>query len=145
MLLLLHIIVTYIKVNIITKLQKLYSLPRNPRVGNKLPVLFVEKPLCMGDLSPACKIFIERPVTSSNAWLTPCKYIVKGNIAVICAKVNHNNNLAKLITAIYEIKNIASQRMITITRCHNSKRFSLALTSRMYNTVTGCIVPHTFL
>ena len=35
--LLLHIIVTYIKENIITKLQKFYSLPRNPRAGNKSP------------------------------------------------------------------------------------------------------------
>ena len=57
--LLLNIIMTYIKENIITKLQKLYSPPRNPRVGNKSPMLFVKKPLCMGDLSPACKIFIK--------------------------------------------------------------------------------------
>ena len=60
MLLLLNI-VTYIKENIITKLQKLYSPPRNPRAGNKLPVLFVKKPLCTGNLLPASKIFIERP------------------------------------------------------------------------------------
>ena len=60
--LLLHIIMTYIKENI-TKLQKLYSLPRNPRAGKKSPVLFVKKPLCIGDLSPVQKIFIERPVT----------------------------------------------------------------------------------
>ena len=65
MLLLLQIIVTYIKENIITKLQKLYSQPRNSRAGNKLPALFVKKPLCTGDLSPASKIFIERPETSS--------------------------------------------------------------------------------
>ena len=55
MLLLLHI-VTYIKENIITRLQKLYSLPRNPRVGNKSPVLFVKKPLCTGDLLSERKI-----------------------------------------------------------------------------------------
>ena len=61
MLLLLHIIVTYIKENVITKLQKLNSPPRNPRVGSKSPTLFVKKPLSMGDLLPACKIFIERP------------------------------------------------------------------------------------
>ena len=59
--LLLCIIMTDIKENIITKLQKLYSLPRNPRAGNKSPTLFVKKPLCVGDLLPACKIFIERP------------------------------------------------------------------------------------
>ena len=52
---------TYIKENIITKLQKLYSLPRNPRAGNKSPTLYVKKPLCKGDLLPAHKIFIERP------------------------------------------------------------------------------------
>ena len=61
MLLLLHIIVTYIKENIIAKVQKLYSPPRNPRAGNKLSVLFVKKPLCMGNLSPMRKIFIEKP------------------------------------------------------------------------------------
>ena len=43
--LLLHIIVTYIKENITTKLQKLYSPPRNPRAGNKMPALFVKKNL----------------------------------------------------------------------------------------------------
>ena len=59
--LLLHIIVTYFKENVIAKLQKLYSLPRNPRVGNKLPVLFVKKPLCTGDSLPRHKIFIEKP------------------------------------------------------------------------------------
>ena len=59
--LLLHIIVTYVKENIITKLQKLYSLPRNPRVDNNLPMLFEKKPLCMGNLLPTCKTFIERP------------------------------------------------------------------------------------
>ena len=30
-------------------------------VGNKLPTLFVKKPLCMGDLSPTRKIFTGRP------------------------------------------------------------------------------------
>ena len=59
--LLLHIILTYIKENIITKLQKLYSPPRNPRVGNRSPVLFMKKPLCIGNLSLAHKTFIERP------------------------------------------------------------------------------------
>ena len=43
-----------IKENIITKLQKLYSPPRN------LCYLW-KKPLYMGDLSPTCKIFLERP------------------------------------------------------------------------------------
>ena len=59
--LLLQIIVIYIKENIITKLQKLYSRPRNSRVGNKSPELFVKNPRCTGDLSLARKIFIERP------------------------------------------------------------------------------------
>ena len=51
----------YIKKNIVTKLKKLSRLPRNLRAGNKLPVLFLKKPLCMGDLLPASKILIERP------------------------------------------------------------------------------------
>ena len=53
--------VTYIKEKVITKLQKLYSPPRKLRAGKKLSALFLEKPLCTGDLLPACKIFIERP------------------------------------------------------------------------------------
>ena len=60
--LLLGIIMTYIKENIITKFQKLFSQPRTPMAGNKLPTLFVKKALYMGDLSPACKIFTGRPV-----------------------------------------------------------------------------------
>ena len=48
---------TYIKENIITKLQELYNPPRNHRAINKFPVLFEKKPLCTGNLSPACKIF----------------------------------------------------------------------------------------
>ena len=59
--LLLHIIVTYIKENIIKKLQKLYSPTRNPRAGNKSPMLFVKKPFFTGDLWPRSKMFIERP------------------------------------------------------------------------------------
>ena len=50
--LLLHIIVTYIKENIIAKLQELYSPTRNPKTGRTLPALFLKKPLCTGDLSP---------------------------------------------------------------------------------------------
>ena len=40
-------------------------------------------------------MFIENDVT---------KYIVKGDIAIICAGDDHNNYLAKLITNIYEIE-----------------------------------------
>ena len=40
--LLLHIIVTYVKENIITKLQILYSQPRNLTAGNKSPTLLVK-------------------------------------------------------------------------------------------------------
>ena len=61
MFLLLYIIVTQIKENVIAKLQKLYSSPRNLRVGSKSLMLFVKKLLCTGDLSPAYKIFTERP------------------------------------------------------------------------------------
>ena len=55
---------TYIKENIITKLPELYSLSRNLRASNKLPPPFLKKLLCTGDLLPACKILIERPVQS---------------------------------------------------------------------------------
>ena len=54
---LLHIIMTYIKENKITKWWKLYSRPRNLMVSNKLLVLFLKKPFCTGNLSPACKIY----------------------------------------------------------------------------------------
>ena len=59
--LLLQIIVIYIKENIITKLQKLYSPPRNSGASNKSSALFVKKARCTGNLSPVRKIFIERP------------------------------------------------------------------------------------
>ena len=58
---LLHIIMTYIKENIIRKLQKLYSLPRNLREGTKSPALLSKKPLCTSNLSPVHKIFIKTP------------------------------------------------------------------------------------
>ena len=59
--LLLHIIMTCIKENITTKLDKLYSLRRKPRERNKSPEQLVKKPFCTGDLLPMHKIFIERP------------------------------------------------------------------------------------
>ena len=46
----------------IIKLQKLYTLPRNLRAGNKSPTPFLKKPLCTGHLSPTHKIFIESPI-----------------------------------------------------------------------------------
>ena len=54
MLLILHI-VAYIKENVITKLEKSYSPPRNSRMGNKLPVLFVKKPLSWAIYCPHAK------------------------------------------------------------------------------------------
>ena len=54
--LLLQTIVTYIKENIIKKLQKLYSLPKKLMAGNKSPVLLLKKPFCISNLSPAHKI-----------------------------------------------------------------------------------------
>ena len=59
--LLLQIVAIYIKENIITKLQKLYNPPKKSRTGNKSRALFVKKLRCTGNLSPARKIFIERP------------------------------------------------------------------------------------
>ena len=53
--------ISCIKESIITKLQKLYSPPRNLRAGNKPPALFLKKHSGMDNLSPARKIFIERP------------------------------------------------------------------------------------
>ena len=50
----------YIKENIITKLQKSYSPPRNLRADNESPTLFLKKHFCTGNLLPMHKIFIER-------------------------------------------------------------------------------------
>ena len=50
------------KENIITKYQKLYSLPRNLTAGNESSMLFLEKLLYLGDLLLTHKILIERPV-----------------------------------------------------------------------------------
>ena len=70
---------TTIKENIITKLQKLYSLPKNLRVDNKLSVLFLKKPLHTGNLWPAHKIFIERSVIASFV----CIFLRQRSIGVI--------------------------------------------------------------
>ena len=40
---------------------KSYTANPEALAGNKLTALFLKKPLCTGDLSPAHKIFIERP------------------------------------------------------------------------------------
>ena len=63
------------KKNMITKLQKLYIPPRNLRAGNKLPILFLKKPLCTGDLLPVRKIFVDRPefaISICKFWSTFC-------------------------------------------------------------------------
>ena len=68
----------YIKENIITKLQKLYSPPKKSRTGNKSPALFVEKLRYTGDLSPMRKIFIERSATvTCYSYATPMQKILK--------------------------------------------------------------------
>ena len=72
--LLLLIIMTYIKENMITKLQKLYSLLRNHRAGNTFPVLFVKKSLYTDYLWLARKIFIERPELNKNVTPFSQKY-----------------------------------------------------------------------
>ena len=59
---LLRIFVAYIKENITTKLQKLYSSPRNLRAVNKSPALVLKKTALQGRfIAGACKILIERP------------------------------------------------------------------------------------
>ena len=50
---LLHIIVTYIKENIISKLQKLYSPPRNLKAGNKSRKLFLKNVFARAIYCPA--------------------------------------------------------------------------------------------
>ena len=72
---LLHV-VAYIKESIITKIQKLQSPARNLRAGNKLLALFLKKRSCMGDLLPACKIFIER----SASWELQKYYVVSDQL-----------------------------------------------------------------
>ena len=52
--------------NIITKLQKLYSLARNLRVGDKLPALFLKKRRWTGDLLPMLQIFVGSPALGNN-------------------------------------------------------------------------------
>ena len=78
----------------IKKLQSLCSLPRNLRAGNELPMSFLVKPLCASNLSPACKICIEKPAT---------RFLVAFNHLQICricrSSAYHNfkeNIIAKL-------------------------------------------------
>ena len=47
--------------------------PGNLRLGNKLPALFLKKPLCMGDLLPVHKIVIESPASVQFVMFGPVK------------------------------------------------------------------------
>ena len=60
------------KENIIIKIQKLYSQPRNFRVCNKPPALFLKKRFYMSNLSLMCKIFNVRPaiLTENSSVIT---------------------------------------------------------------------------
>ena len=59
---LLRIFVAYIKENITTKLQKLYSSSRNLRAVNKSPALVLKKTALQGGfIAGACKMLIKRP------------------------------------------------------------------------------------
>ena len=82
----------------ITKLQKLYSPPRNLRAGNKSPAPFLEKPLCTGDLLSAREIFIERlPVSSTK--LSKLKNVEKRQpppLSIFSTKLLQLNQLRKL-------------------------------------------------
>ena len=57
-------------------------IPRNARVANKLPLPFLKKPLCMGDLLPACEIFLERPENS---------FLNSPNLSPFVISTNHRN------------------------------------------------------
>ena len=67
----------------ILKLQKLYSLPRNLTAGNKSPAPFLRKPLCLDDLSPMRKIFIETPDSAKrlilHAWKKSSSQVITKN------------------------------------------------------------------
>ena len=99
------IIVTYIKENVIAKLQKLWSLPRNLWAGNKSPMLLKKKKkktVCIGDLSLVYKIFTGRPgsvifpVTIPNEKCKINAEIVKENIPLLLSK----SSLKKAMTVI---------------------------------------------
>ena len=92
MLLLLHNIVTYSKENIITKI---IQPAKKTRASTKSPTLFVKKPLCMGDLLPVHKIFIERPLyIYIYIYITAAKRVRKHQKSIIVKlyytpKLNH--------------------------------------------------------
>ena len=97
------IIVTYIKENVIAKLQKLWSLPRNLWAGNKSPMLLKKKKtVCTGDLSLVYKIFTGRPgsvifpVTIPNEKCKINAEIAKENIPLLLSK----SSLKKAMTVI---------------------------------------------
>ena len=60
---------TYIKENIITKLQKLYSQPRNLRAGNKSPAPIIETSQ-MNNLKIFVKLFLIKSNTCEEGGYT---------------------------------------------------------------------------
>ena len=71
-----------IKEKIIIKMQKLYNPPGNLRTGNKLPMLFLKKTLCMDNLLSTHKTFIERPSSTHKVWALK-KLLDKCSILII--------------------------------------------------------------
>ena len=54
-------------------MMQIIQSPGNLRLGNKLPALFLKKPLCVGDLLPMHKIVIERPASVQFLMFGPVK------------------------------------------------------------------------
>ena len=121
----------YSKENIITKLQKLYSLPRNLRAGNKSPALFLKKPLCTGDILPTHKIFIERPVEYQR--LSGQHFLVKSLLSrkrtglVVHAKFASWLNV-KLIDWVMLRRNVSGMDMTVVTNVPNNAWWHYVLT-----------------
>ena len=96
---------TYIKENIITKLQKLYSLHRN--LGQAINCLryFWKNLFAWRFVLPACKIFIERP----GKW----KHYMQGQMVesnVMVEPLTKKNPLIKQIKAPISLRHPTSQK-----------------------------------
>ena len=71
-------------------------------MGNKSPAPFLKKPLCMGDLSPACKIFIERPVIATEPNLS-IFILAHSHVLSLCIAEKLRSHSAEVIGNIHAI------------------------------------------
>ena len=121
----------YSKENIITKLQKLYSLPRNLRAGNKSPALFLKNLLARVIYCPCTKYLLKGLLNIKdylvNTSLVKSLLSRKRTGLVVHAKFASWLNV-KLIDWVMLRRNVSGMDMTVVTNVPNNAWWHYVLT-----------------